>query len=276
MSSFQTIIRNAVSALQEADKRPLAAGLILGSGLGAFADTLEHKVSVNYADIDGFPVSEVDGHKNRFVIGDADQKTYLVMQGRFHYYEGYPPQMLGIGVRIMADLGIHSVVLTNAAGAINTSFQAGQLMLITDHINLSGMNPLVGKNDDRYGTRFPDMTDVYDQDVIDRVLAKAAASGLALQRGVYCMLSGPSFETPAEIRMLRTLGVDGVGMSTVPEAIVARHAGLRVTGMSLLTNMAAGMEAAPLSHEEVNRIADLASANATKALRLLLETISEE
>ncbi|HHT43911.1 MAG TPA: purine-nucleoside phosphorylase [Fastidiosipila sp.] len=273
--SYETLIDRAVEVIQSKDDRPLAAGLILGSGLGQFADTLDNKVSIDYNSIDDFPVSEVDGHKNRFVIGDADGKTYLVMQGRFHYYEGYPASLLGVGVRIMARLGIKTVVLTNAAGAINRAFQAGQLMLISDHINLSGTNPLIGKNEESFGTRFPDMTSVYDKDVIDAVLEKADERGICLQKGVYCMLSGPSFETPAEIRMLATLGVDGVGMSTVPEAITARHAGLRVVGMSLLTNMAAGIEDIPLSHEDVNRIADKAAGRAATALRLILETVAE-
>lgn len=274
--TYQPLIDNVVAAIQAADARPLTAGLILGSGLGDFADTLENRVSVNYGDIKDFPVSEVAGHKNRFVIGDFAGHTYLVMQGRFHYYEGYPPQILGIGVRAMADLGIKTVVLTNAAGAVNRAFQAGQLMLITDHINLSGMNPLIGKNDERYGTRFPDMTHVYDQAMIEKVLSKAKEAGLPLQKGVYGMLAGPSFETPAEIRMAGLLGMDGVGMSTVPEAITARHAGLTVVGMSLLTNMAAGIEDTPLSHEDVNRIASLAAIDATKALHLILHTITEE
>lgn len=272
---YETLITRAVEVIQEKDSRPLAAGLILGSGLGQFADTLENKVSIDYASIDQFPVSEVDGHKNRFVIGDTAGKTYLVMQGRFHYYEGYPASLLGVGVRIMAKLGIKTVVLTNAAGAINRTFQAGQLMLLTDHINLSGTNPLIGKNDDAFGTRFPDMTTVYAQDVIETVLKKAEEAGVFLQKGVYCMLSGPSFETPAEIKMLHTLGVDAVGMSTVPEAITARHAGLRVVGMSLLTNMAAGIEDTPLSHEDVNRIAAKAAGRASEALRLILETVAE-
>lgn len=272
--SYEMLINHAVEFIRSQDNRPLSAGLILGSGLGQFADTLENQVTIDYHSIADFPVSEVDGHKNRFVIGDVDDKTYLVMQGRFHYYEGYPSSLLGLGVRIMARLGIKTVVLTNAAGAINRAFQAGQLMLITDHINLSGTNPLIGKNDDTFGTRFPDMTTVYDKDVIEAVLQKADERGICLQKGVYCMLSGPSFETPAEIKMLASLGVDGVGMSTVPEAITARHAGLRVVGMSLLTNMAAGIEDAPLSHEDVNRIADKAAGRAADALRLILETVS--
>ncbi|HHU13362.1 MAG TPA: purine-nucleoside phosphorylase [Clostridiaceae bacterium] len=272
---YQLVIDHAVNAIRAADSRTLSAGLILGSGLGGFADTLENRVTVDYTSIQDFPVSKVEGHQNRFVIGDADGLTYLVMQGRFHYYEGYPPQMLGIGVRIMADLGIKTVVLTNAAGAVNPTFQAGQLMMITDHINYSGMNPLIGDNSARYGTRFPDMSTVYDHGIITAVLSRAKDARLPLQRGVYGMLSGPSFETPAEIRMFGRLGIDAVGMSTVPEAIVAKHAGLRVVGMSLLTNMAAGIESEPLSHEDVNRIAALAAEDATKVLRLILKAVDE-
>ncbi|MBR0425592.1 MAG: purine-nucleoside phosphorylase [Clostridia bacterium] len=258
----ERIIENAVAALKAVGGDRARIGLILGSGLGGYAETLENKRTVDYASIEGFPVSGVVGHSSRFVVGEKTGKTVIVMQGRFHYYEGYPQSMLALGVRTMKRLGVESLLITNAAGGVN--FPAGTLMLISDHINLSGSNPLIGKNLDAFGPRFPDLSNVYDRALRSRLKALAEADGIPLAEGVYLMMSGPCYETPAEIRMARALGADAVGMSTVPEAIAAAHCGMRVVGISLITNAAAGILDQPLSHAEVTEAADRASAQFTR------------
>ena len=230
--------------------------ITLGSGLGDLADQLADPVLIPYAEIPHFPVSTVPGHKGRFVAGTLGGKEVLCMQGRFHYYEGYDLKQVTMPVRVMKLLGIQTLIVTNAAGGINLGFKAGDLMLIEDHLNLTGENPLIGQNLDEFGLRFFDMTVAYDKEY--RELARKAASeeGISLQSGVYAWLTGPNFETPAEIRYLRTIGADAVGMSTVPEVLVARHCDLRVCGISCITNLAAGMGDGLLSHEEVNETAD--------------------
>jgi len=239
-------------------------GLILGSGLGEYAERIESKRIVNYADLPGFPKSGVEGHKGRFVIGELSGKTVVCMQGRFHYYEGYPQSQIAIPVRVMKRLGVEKLLLTNAAGGVDLSFSPGDLMLITDHINFSGSHPLIGPNDDDFGPRFPDQTNVYDRDLRARVRAAADETGIKLREGVYMMFSGPTFESPAEIVFARTVGASAVGMSTVPEAIAAAHCGVRTVGISLITNMAAGILGQPLTHEEVQETALLASEKFTK------------
>ncbi|MYL46945.1 purine-nucleoside phosphorylase [Virgibacillus halodenitrificans] len=226
-------------------------GLILGSGLGVLAEEIEEAIDISYEDIPGFPVSTVEGHKGQLVIGKLQGKEVLAMQGRFHYYEGYSMQQVTFPVRVMKQLGIETIIVTNAAGGINEKFQPGDLMVITDHINNMGDNPLIGKNEEQLGPRFPDMSQVYDKAYIR--LAKECAEDLDLQvqEGVYVGNTGPTYETPAEIRMLRSWGGDAVGMSTVPEVTVAGHAGLRVLGVSCISNMAAGILDQPLTHEEV-------------------------
>ncbi|MDR0817764.1 MAG: purine-nucleoside phosphorylase [Clostridiales Family XIII bacterium] len=226
-------------------------GLILGSGLGSYAEQLEDPVFIDYSDIPGFPVSTVVGHAGRFVLGKRFGKRVIAMQGRFHYYEGYTQGQVTLPVRVMKKLGAPDLLLTNAAGGVNRDFPVGALMLITDHINYSGMNPLAGPNLEEFGPRFPDMTDIYTKELRGKAKQLAADAGIPLQEGVYVMFSGPSYETPAEIRMARTIGADAVGMSTAPEAIVARHCGMRVMGISCITNFAAGILDAPLVHEEV-------------------------
>lgn len=225
--------------------------LVLGSGLGAFADKLEDALSVPYDEVPGFARSTVEGHAGRLVLGKIDGLPVVVMQGRFHFYEGYALEDVTFPVRTLGVLGIKSLVLTNAAGGLNNAFTQGSLVVISDHLNLMGVNPLLGANDARFGPRFPDMTAVYDHEYQDIAIKEAQGLGIELRRGVYAALSGPSYETPAEIRMLRLLGADAVGMSTVPEAIVARHMGLRVLGLSCITNMAAGVLDQPINHEEV-------------------------
>jgi purine-nucleoside phosphorylase len=225
--------------------------LVLGSGLGAFADELEGAEAIPYAEIPGFARPTVEGHAGRLVVGKVGGVMVAAMQGRFHFYEGYKLEEVTFPIRVLALLGASSLVLTNAAGGLNNSFEQGSLVLISDHLNLMGTNPLLGPNDTRFGPRFPDMTDVYDREYQDAAIAESHEMGLELRRGIYAALSGPSYETPAEIRMLRLLGADAVGMSTVPEAIVARQMGVRVLGISCITNMAAGVLDRPINHEEV-------------------------
>jgi purine-nucleoside phosphorylase len=225
--------------------------LILGSGLGAFADQLEDAEAVPYGEIPGFARPTVEGHAGRLVLGRVGGVAVAAMQGRFHFYEGYTLEEVTFPIRVLGLLGAKSLVLTNAAGGLNNSYEQGALILISDHLNLMGTNPLLGRNDARFGPRFPDMTEVYDREYQDVAIAESREMGLELRRGIYAALTGPSYETPAEIRMLRLLGADAVGMSTVPEALVARHMGLRVLGFSCITNMAAGVLDKPINHEEV-------------------------
>jgi purine-nucleoside phosphorylase len=249
-------------------------GLVLGSGLGFFADTeLEDPVRVPYAALDSFPRSTVEGHAGCFVAGRVGPVPVLCMQGRFHYYEGYDLSAVTLPIRVMARLGVEVLLLTNAAGGIDPSFKPGDFMLIEDHINLIGANPLRGANDAAVGPRFPDMTTAWDASLRDHALSVARDEGIPLRRGVYLAVSGPSFETPAEIRAFRTLGADAVGMSTVPECIVARHAGLRVAGISCITNAAAGMGEEPLSHEEVSATAARVSEPFVRLLRAFLSRL---
>jgi purine-nucleoside phosphorylase len=226
-------------------------GLVLGSGLGAFADDLADPVRIPYERIPGFPRSTVEGHAGCLVIGKWAEVPVAVMQGRVHLYEGYSAKEVTLPMRVLGRLGVGSVILTNAAGAINQSYNRGALVVIRDHINMQGANPLVGPNDDRFGVRFPDMTQAYWKKYREVALAEARRLGLSVHEGVYAALPGPSFETPAEIRYLRTIGADLVGMSTVPEVIVACHMGIRVLGISCVTNMAAGILDQPLTHAEV-------------------------
>ncbi|MGB0415736.1 MAG: purine-nucleoside phosphorylase [Coraliomargarita sp.] len=231
-------------------------GLILGSGLGFFADDrIEVAGRVAYESIEGFPVSTVPGHAGQFVYGTLNGKRVLCMQGRFHYYEGYSMAQLTLPVRLMAQCGVKALLVTNAAGGINRSYRPGDFMVIRDHINFLGTNPLIGA-DPGQGARFPDMTEAYDADLRAALFAHAKSAGLSLHEGVYLATTGPSFETPAEIHAFEVLGADAVGMSTVPEVIVARQQGMRVLGISCITNAAAGMSDGPLSHEEVGETAD--------------------
>ena len=230
--------------------------ITLGSGLGDLGDHLVDAVQIPYGEIPHFPVSTVAGHKGQFVVGKLEGREVLCMQGRFHYYEGYDLKQVTLPVRVMKLLGISTLIVTNAAGGINTGFRPGNLMLIEDHLNLTGENPLIGENLEAFGDRFFDMTVAYDAEY--RALAEqlAAELNIPLQKGVYAWLTGPNYETPAEIRYLRAIGADAVGMSTVPEVLVARHSGLRVCGISCITNLAAGMGDGLLSHEDVKETAD--------------------
>ncbi|RAV00931.1 purine-nucleoside phosphorylase [Paenibacillus sp. YN15] len=231
-------------------------GLILGSGLGVLADSMEEAVIVDYSDIPHFPVSTVEGHAGELLLGKIGGRPVLLMKGRFHMYEGYQGETVTFPIRVMKALGIGGLLVTNAAGGVNTSYEPGDLMLIADHLNMTGNNPLIGPNHKELGVRFPDMSEAYSKRL--RAVAKeiAASQGLKLQEGVYAGLLGPSYETPAEIRMLRVLGADAVGMSTVSEVIIARHSGIEVLGISCISNMAAGILDQPLSHEEVMETTD--------------------
>ena len=231
------------------DFPPIA--IVLGSGLGDFADSLDNAASIPYRDLPHWPVSQVAGHQGRLVAGVARGRRIAVLAGRVHLYEGHEGRTVTFAIRVLGLLGVKVLILTNAAGGVNTAFTAGALMLIDDHINLTGHNPLAGPNDDRFGPRFPDMSNVYSPRLRAIAVDAARDADVALARGVYAALHGPSYETPAEIRFLRTIGADAVGMSTVPEAIVARHMGVEVLGISCITNMAAGVLPAPLDHAEV-------------------------
>jgi len=244
-------VQRAAAFVRERVSDVPRVAIVLGSGLGDFAQTLATPVSVPYAIIPGWPVSAVIGHAGQLVVGGVRGHRVAVLSGRSHFYEGHPLATVVFATRVMGMLGVKTIILTNAAGGINTSFSQGALMVIDDHLNLMGTNPLIGPNDERFGPRFPDMTEVYAKRL--RGLADEAAGtiGLALAHGVYVGLHGPSYETPAEIRYLRTIGADAVGMSTVAEAIVARHMGMEVLGISCITNMAAGVLPQVLDHAEV-------------------------
>lgn len=248
-------------------------GLVLGSGLGDYAETLENPAIINYTDIPGFPVSGVAGHKSRFVLGGRFGKRIIAMQGRFHFYEGYSQQELAIPIRTMRLLGVKKLLITNAAGGVNTAWSSGALMAITDHINYSGSNPLTGPNLEEFGPRFPDMSEIYDQTLREKLVKEAEIAGIRIEQGVYMMFGGPSYETPAEIRMARVLGADAVGMSTVPEAIAANHCGMKILGISCITNMAAGVLKAPLDHKEVMETANRVKGDFTRVLDIAVQKV---
>jgi purine-nucleoside phosphorylase len=241
--------------------------VVLGSGLGAFADDFEDAVAIPYEEIPGFVRSTAQGHAGRLVVGKVGPVSVLAMQGRVHYYEGYTLEEVTFPIRTFKLLGVKTIVLTNAAGGVNVQLSQGALMLISDHLNLMGINPLLGANDERFGPRFPDMSTVYSRALQEIVVEEAQALGIELRRGIYAALSGPSYETPAEIHMLRTFGADAVGMSTVPEAIVARHMSMDVLGISCITNMAAGISDEPINHEEVMETGNRVRATFTELLR---------
>jgi purine-nucleoside phosphorylase len=246
-------------------------GLVLGSGLGAFADSLEEAVAASYAEIPHFPASTVAGHAGALVLGRSRGVPVAVLKGRVHFYEGYRLDEVVFPVRVLGRLGVKTLVLTNAAGAINPAFAPGDLMVVEDHINLLG-NPLLGPNEEALGPRFPDMSEAYDRGLRDAAEAACRAAGARCHRGVYVSIPGPSYETPAEIRMFRTMGADAVGMSTVPEVVAARHMGMRVAGLSCLTNMAAGVSDRRLDHRDV-----LATGERVKAalLEVLARLVAE-
>ncbi len=254
-------------------------GLILGSGLGDFAKNVEEAVTIPYAAIPRWPISTVQGHQGNLVVGCLDGQPVAVLQGRVHFYEGYSMQEVTFPVRVMQLLGIKTLLITNAAGGLNTTFSVGDMMLITDHINMPGMtgdNPLIGPNDESFGPRFPAMTTVYDIALGKLARRVASDSGFSLQEGVYVSLSGPSFETPAEVRMLRLIGADAVGMSTAPEAVVARHGDMRVLGISVITNVVIDTPdtTQQVSHEEVIETGKRVAARLTALIRGIVASIN--
>jgi inosine/guanosine/xanthosine phosphorylase family protein len=244
-------IDRGADALRAAVKGPFPkTALILGSGLGPLADKIADATDVPYGDIPGFPVPTVAGHQGRLRVGTLAGQPVACMQGRLHAYEGHPAQAIAVPIRILRRMGVERLILTNASGGLKPHLPAGTLMLVEDHINFSGQNPLVGPNDESFGPRFPDMSHAYDSGLRAQFAAAAAKAGVTLERGVYVHVLGPSFETPAEIRMFVALGADAVGMSTVPECIAAVHCGIRVAALSVITNLAAGLSTVPLTHEE--------------------------
>ncbi|MBQ6408794.1 MAG: purine-nucleoside phosphorylase [Butyrivibrio sp.] len=241
--------------------------LVLGSGLGGFAENIKIETEISYCDIPGFPVSTVPGHAGKFIFGYLDNVKVVCMKGRVHFYEGYQISDVVLPARLMKMLGAKILFLTNAAGGLGEGFNAGDLMLITDHISIFAPNPLIGPNVDELGPRFADMSNVYDKDLQDVIRKTAKDNGIDLKEGVYCQLTGPSFESPAEIRLLGKLGVSAVGMSTVNEAIAANHMGMRICGVSCISNLAAGISETPLCHEEVQEAADKAAPLFTKLVK---------
>lgn len=255
---YDKLLKSVESVKAKTDFKPLV-GIVLGSGLGNYAHNIKVEAEIPYSEIEGFPVSTVPGHDGRFVFGYVDDVPVVCMKGRVHYYEGYDITDVVLPVRLMGLLGIKILMLTNAAGGVNRGFAPGNLMLIRDQISFFAPNPLIGKNEDALGTRFPDMSHVYREELQQIIKDAAAKNGISLQQGVYAQLTGPSFESPAEIRALSILGVDAVGMSTVVEAIAANHMGIKVCGISCISNLAAGISPNPLCHEEVQEAADMAA-----------------
>ena len=265
---YDEVKKGANYILEKVDKIP-KVGIILGSGLGNIVDRMENTTVINYGDIPGFPVSDVAGHQYRLVFGNIGKCDIVAMQGRFHYYEGYTMKQLTFPVFVLSQLGVKSLIVTNSCGGINESFNPGDLMIITDHINLLGDNPLIGKNDERFGVRFPDMTNVYDEKLIKAAKDSGDSLNIKVKTGVYAIFPGPCYETAAEIRAYKILGADAIGMSTVPEATAAAYLGMKVLGISCITNMATGIAKTKHSHSEVLSIANESS----KKFCLLMESI---
>ncbi len=268
---YEKLVRCRDAVRKITDFTPEVA-LILGSGLGAFADNISIEKEINYSEIPGFPVSTVPGHEGKFIFGHLGDKKIVCMKGRVHFYEGYDIKDVVLPIRLMRMLGAEVLFITNAAGGMGDGFNAGDLMLITDHISIFVPNPLIGANVDELGTRFPDMSNVYDEELSKVIRDVAKENGIDLKEGVYTQLTGPSFESPVEIRLLKMLGAGAVGMSTVVEAIAAHHAGFRICGVSCICNLAAGISDKPLSHVEVQEAADKAAPLFTK---LVAESIKK-
>lgn len=280
-------VQEAAEFIRSKYDKPINTAVVLGSGLGAFAEDVENAFRIPYEEIPNFARSTVEGHAGQLVLGELNGVSIAVQQGRFHFYEGYEMEQVMFPMRTFGVLGVKNIILTNAAGSTRTSNKQGTLMLIRDHINLMGVNPLRGANDERFGPRFPDMTQVYDFEfqqiaaqTAQEIMQERFEQGIEktfrqiLRRGVYCALSGPTYETPAEIRMYRMLGADAVGMSTVPEAIAARHFGMKVLGISCLTNMAAGMTDDVIHHEEVMETGAKVAGIFKELLKRIIQRIS--
>lgn len=263
-------IKTAVAYIRTKTNIQPVAGIVLGTGLGKLADDIEIEISLPYEEIPNFPVSTVAGHKGRLVFGRLNGVSVVAMQGRFHYYEGYNMQDLTIPVRVMKELGIRVLVLSNASGGVNPDFEVGDIMIINDHINLMGNNPLIGPNQEELGPRFPDMIDAYDPSLIAQAEKIAEKNGIAYKKGVYAAVTGPCFETPAEYKYIYIIGADCVGMSTVPEVIVARHMNLPVFAVSIITDLGVPGKIVEISHEEVIKAANAAEPKMTKIISEML------
>ena len=272
MNEVYDKLMNCYKSVREKTDFVPEAALVLGSGLGNYADHIQVVTEINYSDIEGFPVSTVVGHAGKFIFGYVGKVPVVCMKGRVHYYEGYPVSDVVLPTRLMKLLGAKILFLSNASGGMNRKFQAGDLMMITDHIGMFASNPLIGANIEELGTRFPDMSHVYDLELQDLIRTTAKENNIPLQEGVYVQLTGPSYESPAEIRMLADYA-DAVGMSTVVEAIAANHCGLRVCGISCVCNLAAGMNPTPLSHKEVQEAADKVAPLFTELVTKVIEKI---
>lgn len=272
---YEKVLKCYESFREKIDFTPEIA-LVLGSGLGDYAQTIDVVATLDYNDIEGFPISTVQGHKGRFVFGYVDKVPVVCMQGRVHYYEGYQMTDVVLPIRLMKMMGAKVLFLTNAAGGLNYDFQAGDFMMITDHIMNFVPSPLIGKNIDEFGPRFPDMSEIYKKDLQKIIRAAADKLGIKIQEGVYIQLTGPNFESPAEVRMCRTLGADAAGMSTAAEAVAANHMGMKVCGISCITNLACGMTKQPLSHEEVQETADRVAIDFKKLVTEVIVNIYKE
>jgi purine-nucleoside phosphorylase len=275
LSDLYSRVENAVRSIRSRSEVDAKVAVVLGSGLGAFAEDFEQSVSLPYREIPGFVSSTAEGHVGRLVIGKVKGVPVLAMQGRVHYYEGYTLEEVTFPIRTFHLLGIKTLILTNAAGGIDVQLTQGALMVISDHLNLMGVNPLRGRNDERFGPRFPDMSEVYTRELQELATEEARELDITVRRGIYAALAGPSYETPAEIHMLRAFGADAVGMSTVPEAIVARHMGMKVLGISCITNMAAGISETPIHHEEVMETGQKVREKFTELLRRVIAKLPE-
>ena len=273
MNKVYEKLQNCYKCVREKTEFVPKVAIVLGSGLGDFAQTIKVEYELPYEEIIDFPVSTVPGHAGRFIFGYVGEVPVVCMKGRVHYYEGYDISDVVMPIRLMKLLGAEFLFLTNAAGGVNTSFHAGDLMLIKDHISAFAPNPLIGENINELGVRFPDMSTVYNSELQDLIRKVAKDNHIYLQEGVYTQMTGPSYESPAEIRMLRTLGTDAVGMSTVVEAIAANHMGMKICGISCISNMAAGMTLNPLSHAEVQEAADMAAPNFKKLVTEVVKAI---
>ncbi|QAT40072.1 purine-nucleoside phosphorylase [Clostridium sp. JN-9] len=251
-------IKQSKEYILSVDNRNVDAAIILGTGLGSIVNDIENKITIKYKDIPNFPVSTVKGHAGELILGDLNGKRVLVLNGRFHYYEGYKMEKVTFAVRVIKSLGINNLIVSNAAGGMNPKFSAGDLMIITDHLNLIGTNPLIGKNYEELGPRFPDMSNAYDKSLVELAEKSADKLNIEIKKGVYASVSGPNYETPAELRMLRLIGGDAVGMSTVPEVIVANHMSMKVLGISCITDMAIADNLEPLDHKKVMETANKA------------------
>lgn len=272
---MEKVLKCFESVQKKIDFKPEIA-LVLGSGLGDYAETIDVVATLDYNDIEGFPISTVQGHKGRFVFGYVGKVPVVCMQGRVHYYEGYPMTDVVLPTRLMKLMGAKVLFLTNAAGGLNYDFQAGDFMMITDHIMNFVPSPLIGKNMDEFGPRFPDMSDIYKKDLQEIIRKTAAGLGIKLQEGVYIQLTGPNYESPAEVRMCRILGADAAGMSTAAEAVAANHMGMKVCGISCITNLGCGMLDQPLSHEEVQETADRVAVDFKKLVTEAILNIYKE